>query len=213
MFCTRCGIQVTEGNQFCQACGQAVGAAVSDVPSAHPAGSSFPSPVAAPASFYASVSAPLPYAGFWERVAAYLIDGLILGVPFGILMVILIFLFGGFGVMMHRRPVEPGEAMAFVGPMFMFFVLGMLVFLAFHWLYFAGLESSERQATFGKSLLSLRVTNYDGRRLSFGHATGRFFAKIVSGMVPFAIGYIMAAFTAKKQALHDLIAGTLVLRK
>ena len=81
------------------------------------------------------------------------------------------------------------------------------------WLYFAGLESSERQATVGKSVMSLRVTNLEGQRLSFGHATGRFFAKIVSGMIPFAIGYIMAAFTAKKQALHDLIAGTLVLKK
>jgi uncharacterized RDD family membrane protein YckC len=75
------------------------------------------------------------------------------------------------------------------------------------------MESSERQATFGKSVMSLRVTNYEGQRISFGHATGRFFAKIVSGMVPLAIGYIMAAFTEKKQALHDLIAGTLVLKK
>jgi uncharacterized RDD family membrane protein YckC len=81
------------------------------------------------------------------------------------------------------------------------------------WLYFAGMESSARQATIGKSAMSLRVTNYEGQRISFGHATGRFFAKIVSGLIPFAIGYIMAAFTEKKQALHDLIAGTLVLRK
>jgi uncharacterized RDD family membrane protein YckC len=95
----------------------------------------------------------------------------------------------------------------------MFFFLGILVFLILNWLYFAGMESSERQATFGKSVMSLRVTNYEGQRISFGHATGRFFAKIVSGMVPLAIGYIMAAFTEKKQALHDLIAGTLVLKK
>ena len=61
--------------------------------------------------------------------------------------------------------------------------------------------------------MSLRVANYDGQRISFGHATGRFFAKIVSGMIPFAISYIMAAFTERKQALHDLITGTVVLRK
>jgi uncharacterized RDD family membrane protein YckC len=75
------------------------------------------------------------------------------------------------------------------------------------------MESSVRQATFGKSVMSLRVTDDGGQRISFGRATGRFFAKIVSGMVPLLIGYIMAAFTEKKQALHDLIAGTLVLRQ
>lgn len=74
------------------------------------------------------------------------------------------------------------------------------------------MESSARQATLGKMAMSLRVTNSEGRRLSFGHATGRFFAKIVSGMIPLALGYIMAGFTAKKQALHDMIAGTLVLK-
>jgi uncharacterized RDD family membrane protein YckC len=215
MFCTRCGVQVVEGNRFCQACGQEVGVAVMAAePAEVPASAAFPPVAASSAPVYATARAPLPYAGFWERVAAYLIDGLILGIPFGILVVILIFLFGGFGVMMHRRnPVDPAEAMAFAAPMFSLFFLGMLIFVALQWLYFAGLESSERQATFGKSVMSLRVADSEGRRLSFGHATGRFFAKIVSGMVPFAIGYIMAAFTARKQALHDLIAGTLVLRK
>jgi uncharacterized RDD family membrane protein YckC len=97
--------------------------------------------------------------------------------------------------------------------MFMVFFLGMFFFVLLQWLYFAGLESSARQATIGKSVMALRVTNLEGRRLSFGHATGRFFAKIVTGMIPFAIGYIMAAFTERKQALHDLIAATLVLKK
>jgi uncharacterized RDD family membrane protein YckC len=161
--------------------------------------------------------APLPYGGFWERVGAYLIDGLILGIPFGIVMVALIVMFGGFGVMLRRvagqpQP-DPRAVMAMIAPIFMLFFIWMAVFLILQWLYFAGMESSPRQATIGKSIMSLRVTNYDGQRISFGHATGRFFAKIVSGMVPLAIGYIMAAFTARKQALHDLIAGTLVLRK
>jgi len=157
-------------------------------------------------------SAPLPYGGFWERVAAYLIDGLILGIPFGIVVIALIFMFGGLGVMLHRSQMEPRAAAAFLAPMFMTFFLGMIFFVLLQWLYFAGLESSARQATIGKSVMSLRVTNLEGSRLSFGHATGRFFAKIVSGMVPLAIGYIMAAFTERKQALHDLIAGTLVLK-
>jgi len=109
--------------------------------------------------------------------------------------------------------MDPREAMALLAPFFMAFFLGWLVFLILTWLYFAGMESSARQATFGKSVMSLHVTNYDGQRISFGHATGRFFAKIISGLIPLAIGYIMAGFTEKKQALHDLIAGTLVLKK
>jgi uncharacterized RDD family membrane protein YckC len=205
MFCSRCGLRVEEGNRFCQGCGQEVGGAVLAAqaptglaPGAVPSGSGFP--------------AALPFAGFWERVGAYLIDGLILGIPFGALAIVLVLTFGGFSVLLHRRSADPDAAAAVAGPAVMLFFLAMMGFLVVQWLYFAGMESSERQATFGKSVMSLRVANYDGQRISFGHATGRFFAKIVSGMVPFAIGYIMAAFTEKKQALHDFIAGTVVLR-
>jgi uncharacterized RDD family membrane protein YckC len=211
MFCSRCGIRVEEGNRFCQACGQEVGAAVV----AAPAAASAPPP---PIAVSARAAAPQPYAGFWLRFVAALVDGLILGIPFWIVVVGLIFMFGGFGMMIHRfppnsRPADPREVMALLAPFFMAFLLGWLVFFILQWLYFAVMESSPRQATIGKSVMSLRVTNSEGQRISFGHATGRFFAKIVSGMVPLAIGYIMAGFTEKKQALHDLIAGTLVLRK
>jgi len=219
MFCTRCGTQVVEGHRFCQVCGQEVGAAVA-VPTVAPSQPPPPPPVpvsvpVAPAPVYAPVPPPLSYGGFWERVAAYFIDGLILGVPFGILAIALIFTFGGFGMLLHRAPgpVDPREVVGLVAPMFMTFFLGMFFFVLLQWLYFAGLESSARQATVGKAIMSLRVTNVEGKRLSFGHATGRFFAKIVTGMIPLAIGYIMAAFTEKKQALHDMIAGTLVLKK
>ncbi len=211
MFCTRCGAQVQEGNRFCQACGQEVGAAGAPAPVA---ASALPPPVAASAL----VSVPLPYAGFWLRFVAALVDGVILGIPFWLIMVALIFMFGGFGMIIRRipqssPPTDPREVIALLAPFFMAFFLGWLMFMILQWLYFAGMESSARQATFGKSVMSLRVTNSEGQRISFGHATGRFFAKIVSGMVPLAIGYIMAGFTEKKQALHDLIAGTLVLKR
>jgi uncharacterized RDD family membrane protein YckC len=207
MFCSRCGKQVVEGNRFCQACGQEVGAAVTVATAGGGA-------LSQPMGMGEGGSAPLAYAGFWERFAAALIDGLILGIPFWLVAIGLISMFGGLGIIMHRNPpADPREAMAFVAPMFMLFFLGMLCFTVVRWLYFAGMESSSRQATFGKSVMSLRVTNLEGQRLSFGHATGRFGGKIVSDLIPFLIGYIMAAFTEKKQALHDLIAGTLVLRK
>ncbi|HYL83644.1 MAG TPA: RDD family protein [Candidatus Angelobacter sp.] len=205
MFCSRCGLRVEEGNRFCQGCGQEVGAAVAAAPVA---ASALPPPYGGSAQ----VSAALPYAGFWERFAAYLIDGLILGIPFGIVVLLLI-MTGVLGVTLHRSPVNPREAAALLGPIFLLFFSVFLALVVVQWLYFAVLESSARQATVGKSVMSLRVTNSEGQRISFGHATGRFFAKIVSGMVPLAIGYIMAAFTERKQALHDLIAGTLVLKR
>lgn len=207
MFCTRCGLRVEEGNRFCKNCGQEVVVPASTTPDAMNA------PPAPGGGYHASVPTPLPYAGFWPRAAAYLIDGVILGIPFGLVALVLIFFLGGFGVMLRGHAVDPRAAAAFVAPIFLSFLLAMIFFVGLQWLYFAGMESSERQATFGKSVMSLRVVSVEGQRLSFGHATGRFFAKIISGMIPLGIGYIMAAFTEKRQALHDMIAGTLVMRK
>jgi uncharacterized RDD family membrane protein YckC len=130
-----------------------------------------------------------------------------------IALIAAIFSLGGFGIMIHQTHGDPEAVRAMVATMVPIFLLGMLGLMIIHWLYFAGMESSARQGTIGKSVMSLRVSDLDGKRISFGHATGRFFAKIVSGMIPFLIGYLMAAFTEKKQALHDLIAGTLVLGK
>ena len=79
------------------------------------------------------------------------------------------------------------------------------------WLYFALMESSARGATLGKMALGLRVVTSDGQRLSFLHATGRYFAKILSAIILF-IGFIMIAFTERKRGLHDMIAGTLVIK-
>jgi uncharacterized RDD family membrane protein YckC len=91
--------------------------------------------------------------------------------------------------------------------------LAATVSLVFTWLYHALMESSEWQATVGKRLLGLVVTDMAGQRVSFGRATGRHFAKIITNMVPAFIGYIMAGFTERKQALHDMLAGCLVLRR
>jgi uncharacterized RDD family membrane protein YckC len=201
MFCTRCGLNVPEGTRFCQGCGQEVGVAA-------PAAQNAP-----PTPSIGIVSRPPAYGGFWLRFAAYFIDGVILGIPFGLVAIGLFTMFGGIGLMMRHRDVDPRAAAAIFGPMFAMFLFAMIFFVGLQWLYFAGMESSERQATFGKAAMSLRVTNLDGQRLSFGHATGRFFSKIITGLIPLGIGYIMAGFTEKKQALHDMIAGTVVVRK
>lgn len=80
------------------------------------------------------------------------------------------------------------------------------------WLYYGLLESSAWQATLGKKALGLEVTDLRGTRVTFGRATGRYFARYISIMT-IGIGFLMAGFTEKKQALHDIIAGTLVIRK
>jgi uncharacterized RDD family membrane protein YckC len=80
------------------------------------------------------------------------------------------------------------------------------------WLYYASMESSRWQATLGKRLFGLYVTDLGGKQITFARASGRHFGKLVSQFVLF-LGYVMAGFTARKQALHDMLAGCLVLRK
>jgi uncharacterized RDD family membrane protein YckC len=153
------------------------------------------------------------YAGFWLRFVAYLIDSVVSSVAFIILLIPLFVLTGVGGVLSKIGSGEDigDDAAAFLGLGFIFGFVGIILVVS--WLYHALSESSSWQATPGKKLLNLQVTDIDGRRVSFGRASGRFFGKIITGMIPLAIGYIMAGFTEKKQALHDMIAGCLVLRK
>lgn len=159
----------------------------------------------------------MTYAGFWKRFAAYLIDALILGVASWIIILPVLGLIGlgassmeemGDDMMTMDDEAAAGLAAAVIGASMMLWI----VIAAAGWLYFALMESSAKQATLGKMALSIIVTDLNGNRLSFGRATGRYFGKILSGLILY-IGFIMAAFTEKKQALHDMIAGTLVVNK
>lgn len=147
--------------------------------------------------------APTLHAGFWQRFAAYLIDCLILIPAFFVLEFLLIIPFAAAGVSNHQPGVAPA-----LGWM-MFFWLLMIVL---PWLYFAICESSRLQGTPGKLALGLRVTNLYGRRIGFGQASGRYFGKFISGLI-MNIGYMMAGWTARKQALHDLMADCCVVRR
>lgn len=80
------------------------------------------------------------------------------------------------------------------------------------WIYFATMESSSRQATLGKQALHLEVTDLQGKRVTFAKATGRFFLKFLSSYPLPLVGFVLAAFTKRKQALHDLLSGCLVVR-
>jgi uncharacterized RDD family membrane protein YckC len=90
-------------------------------------------------------------------------------------------------------------------------VIGTLGFLG-GWLYHAMMESSDWQATLGKKALNLRVTDITGARVTFNRASGRHFGKIITGLIPFGVGFMLAGLTERKQALHDMLASCLVLR-
>ena len=167
-----------------------------------------PSPGLA-AAYAASAEArrPVYYAGFWLRFVAYLIDIVIIW----IVMIPIFLVFSAmFGLSMASMARNPDE-MAAGGSMVGVFLLIEAVAVVGVWLYYAFTESSAWQGTIGKKILGLRVTDLNGNRVSFGRASGRFFGKIVSGFT-LLIGYIMAGFTEKKQALHDMIAGCLVVK-
>lgn len=90
--------------------------------------------------------------------------------------------------------------------------IGAIFVIFIPWLYEALMTSSEKRATLGKMAFGLTVTDLNGNRITFWRATGRHFAKILSGLILF-VGYVMVAFTEKKQGLHDMIAGTVVVQR
>jgi uncharacterized RDD family membrane protein YckC len=209
MYCSKCGTNVTDGAAFCSACGQPTAGPPTIAPApARPAPglpSSYAPPVLAPIL-------PSPYAGFWLRVVAHLIDNLLLGIGIGILVLIGVAMVGIDSI---RSMIEGmnGEDFQMPGPIISAIVLVAFASIVLGWIYNAAMESSRHQGTLGKMALGLIVTDLQGRPIGFAHATGRYFAKIITGLIPLGIGYAMAGFTEKKQALHDMIAGCLVLRR
>ena len=146
----------------------------------------------------------MAYAGFWIRVAAYLIDIIILVIGMSIIQAVTgIDMGANYSAQFNEAMTTGGTTQA--SP------FGQLLGLVIGVAYFAGMESSSWQATLGKRALGLVVTDAGGNRISFLRALGRYFAKILSGLI-LLIGYIMVAFTEKKQGLHDMIASTLVVK-
>ncbi len=145
------------------------------------------------------------YGTFMDRLIAITLDMIVLNIALFVLVIPLMAatLFAGF-----LAGPSVGIVGGISGTAFSSWSLSVIV----NWLYFAGCESSPAGATLGKRLMKLRVLDEQGRRLSFGRATLRYFGKIVS-YVPLMLGFIMALFTTRKQALHDLIAGTIVIER
>ena len=183
VFCNACGAHNAPDARFCQSCGQVMAAIE-------------PLPVTASIAAYVGAT----YGGFWIRVLAWLIDAILIGI---VLLPLSLALglgtgFRGFSTDVSTISISLARALT-RGALRLFVV----------WLYEALMTSSSYQATLGKLAVGLKVTDLQGNRISFAHATGRVFAKILSAMI-LGIGFLMVAFTEKKQGLHDMLAGTLV---
>jgi uncharacterized RDD family membrane protein YckC len=163
------------------------------------------------------------YGGFWERFLAALIDGILLAIVGQVINSIM-----GISIMDVFRVTDPDDINEMFGAKY---YIASAIGLGINWAYYAYLESSDKQATLGKQALNLVVTDLNGQKIDFQRASMRFLGKqiltvgVVAGTA-FAspaitslatlaglVGYLMQPFTAKKQALHDIIAGTLVYKK
>ena len=185
MFCPNCGQENIAGARTCETCGADLTSVTVEQPDSQPV---------VPADYAASPD--VKHAGFWLRFVAWIIDSVLLNIVSWIIMFSTGFVLADISL--------TGS------------VVWTIAFLALNiglpWLYLSLMESSSKQATLGKMVLGIIVTDEAGNRISFGRATGRYFGKILSGLILF-IGYIMIAFTRKKQGLHDIIASTLVIKK
>ncbi len=157
-------------------------------------------------AFYAG--GEVVYAGFWKRVAAYMIDAMVIGVATQIVQLVVMGLFFGLNASSMTNP----ETMFSSGAGILFVLALYLVPLAMNAAYYAAFHASSKQATLGKMAVGIKVVRTDGTRISLARGVGRFFAAMLSGLT-LGIGFLMAAFTERKQGLHDMICDTLVVDK
>ena len=135
------------------------------------------------------------FGGFWRRLAAAFVDGIVLFFPQAITRVAL-----------NLPLFATGESSDAVAELLV--SVGTLVM---YWLYSSLLESSARQATLGQQLLGLQVMDLEGRRISFARGTARYFGQILSALIC-GVGYLFNLWTSRRQTLHDLIAGCVLVR-
>jgi uncharacterized RDD family membrane protein YckC len=202
MFCPKCGKETDASGKFCQWCG-------ADIESVQ----------ARPV-----VATPVPeddegpdvgvYAGLGRRLVAFIVD-LILILVIDLVVAGALGLFRGFQNLyfyaVQHVPVEQLTTEGTTAALFGSIVAAYgITLIAVPWAYYAGFESSRSQATPGKVLMKLVVTDLEGNKPSFARTTLRFFWKYISALI-ILIGFIMIAFTRKHQGLHDILSGCLVL--
>ena len=201
MKCAKCGAKAA-GSGFCKSCGAPI--VGFSMHQAAVGGTSGP-------------PANLEYAGFWRRFGAALVDMFVIGVPVAVATSFLSVYEQTWPAFLKLHPGEtPADLTAAFGHNFLLDIFGFFIF--FSWIYYASMESSGWQATLGKRMLLLRVTDKNGERISFWRASlrfagGRLLANLpVWGGIYFIADCICAGFTQLKQAAHDMMAGCLVIR-
>jgi uncharacterized RDD family membrane protein YckC len=213
MICAACGANTPDGKAFCSSCRRPlIGFSVGRAPVQSSEG-----------NYSSATESPAPpstrqYAGFWLRVAAAIIDLIILAIPLAMAVSYLSVAMGSWRAFLALHPGQsPNEVVAAFGRTYLFGIF--CFFVVTGWLYFALFESSAWQGTLGKKFIGLSVADLRGNRVSFGRASGRFFGGRFLAHAPFVgslyilVDCICAGVTSRKQAIHDMIAGCLVLRK
>lgn len=199
MFCPKCGKETDALGKFCQWCG----VDIVSIPA---------TPIATPEEEEGSDIGV--YAGLGRRLIAFIVDAVLI-LLMGIVVITFFSMTNGiryaYYLLVQRAPIdsltEAGTVDAALSPIIA--ALGMLIIII-PWLYFAGFESSRSQATPGKLLMRVVVTDPVGNKPTFARVTLRHFAKFISALIIF-IGFLMIGLTKKRQGLHDKIAGCLVL--
>jgi uncharacterized RDD family membrane protein YckC len=229
--CSKCGVEIAEGAAYCSACGEpqlgrprvaqtksrfniSEGATAEDatpddampgdlVPEGATPGGEAIEDARASEPQVATSPGRFVYAGFWLRLAAYIIDSLALGLTVGVAVLM---------PLMSRGAISATNPWAIYTNTSRQYVALQLLLMMIQWVYFALLESSAWQASLGKRALGLVVTDLEGKRISFGRASARYFCSLLSSFI-LMIGFIMIAFTQRKQGLHDILTGCLVIKK
>jgi len=147
----------------------------------------------------------LHYAGFWRRVLAFLIDHALIVVP----LTLVLYGIGAVEIITSDDPIA--SETKYLDQLSKLSVGLLPLYLGLVWLYYSLVGSGRHQATLGKRILGIKVTDLQGRPLGFWRCFGRQLGKMVS-KATLGIGFAVAAFTPKKQALHDLFSRTLVVK-
>jgi uncharacterized RDD family membrane protein YckC len=192
--CSSCGNPLLPDGQFCLFCGDVLQHPPATAPSAVPLRSDTIGVAPGPR--------PLEYAGFWLRVWAGSID-VVLEALVALLLIAIVDVF--VRILSPRFGLSPITARYVTGIAFIF------VLAIGAWLYCACAESSSWRATVGKRIVGLQVLTSSGGKISFGQATVRHFMKFLS-LFTAAVGFMMAGWTKRRQALHDMPSDSIVVR-
>ncbi len=198
MFCPQCGSPNDDAHVFCKQCGASLRRGEATVPAPAP-------PVSAPPTAAPAAGQATRYANFGRRLLADIMDRILVSIVTNLIALEL-------GVIDDITEIAADTGEVGIADIADTYLLATLLGVGISWLYEALMVSSSYQATLGKMAVGIVVTDMQGRRISFLRATGRHLGKYVSGML-LMIGYLIQPFTEKRQTLHDIMAGCLVLRK